>query len=178
MPKRSTSKRGNSRSRTKTAPKKTPATKGKGKAKASIASSAKSDDGKSERANSVTASDDDDDDVEELNNKTSPGSKDSPDLDDIPIYSVRDVTIIICRILGEEHYGFEHKYNDEDTSHIPPNAEQRRRNGRQTGRDLIIWNRKKFWNKQIRNYFTKLLFWTSFLFYFFFSIFWTSFSTH
>ncbi|KJR87345.1 uncharacterized protein SPSK_01492 [Sporothrix schenckii 1099-18] len=44
-------------------------------------------------------------------------------------------------VLGEEFYGFEDDYDDEDMSHIPPNSEQRRRNGRLTGRDLIIWNR-------------------------------------
>ncbi|KAL1903645.1 hypothetical protein Sste5346_000274 [Sporothrix stenoceras] len=144
MPKRSITKRGKggkALSTPKLSAKKAPANKGKAKAKASIAGSVKSDDGKSDRANSVIDIDDEDDDVEELVAKVSPGSNSGPDLDDIPIYSKKDVERILSRILGEEYYGFEDKYDDEDTSHIPPNAEQRRRNGRQMGRDLIIWNR-------------------------------------
>jgi hypothetical protein len=66
-------------------------------------------------------------------------------------------------IFGEEFYGIEDDYDDEDDSHIPPTAEQRRRNGRQVGRDLIMWQRKKFWNKQITTTFcTPLPFFLSF----------------
>lgn len=129
---------------------------GKGKGKASASANNKST--KRKISESVDDDDDDEEDFEADNNETlgddehkdvaaNASDDDGEDVQSGYVGMLVD-KIIQASVHGEEFYGFEDDYDDMDTSHIPPSSEQRRKNGRHVGRDLIMWNRKRFWNKQ------------------------------
>lgn len=177
-PKRATG--GKVAAKTKSPSAKASAAKGKGKASASNASSVTTmtiakGGRKRKRSNSITSDDEEECDADDENNQDSQDNQDQNNSDDQDNSDQEEDVedndfraVVRFGTFGEEFFGFEDEYDDEDKSHIPPNSEQRRRNGRQAGRDLIIWNRKRFWNKQSFHYYS-----SSLLSFFFSPKFWT-----